>query len=71
VTVVNRGGADPTTDVVMAEGELPLLAELRAFLGHLDGGPPPASSAAEGAMMVEAIAGLRTLAGVVESPTQR
>jgi len=44
--------------------ELPLLRELRAFLSHLQGGPPPRSSAAEGAAVVGAIARLRQLAGV-------
>lgn len=46
-----------------AKGELPLLAELRAFVEHLRGGPPPKSSAAEGVAVVEAIAKLRKLAG--------
>jgi len=44
--------------------ELPLLRELRAFVSHLDGGPPPRSSAADGAAEVAAIARLRELAGV-------
>jgi hypothetical protein len=44
------------------EGELPLLAELRAFVEHLGGGPPPKSSAAEGAAVVRTIATLRELA---------
>jgi predicted dehydrogenase len=43
--------------------EWPLVRELRAFLEHLDGGPPPRSSAAEGAAEVRAIAQLRELAG--------
>ena len=43
-------------------GELPLLAELRAFVEHLDGGPAPRSSAAEGAAIVSAIDELRVLA---------
>jgi predicted dehydrogenase len=42
---------------------LPLLAELRAFVEHLAGGPPPRSSAAEGAQIVRRIAELRSLAG--------
>jgi predicted dehydrogenase len=45
-------------------GEWPLLRELRAFVEHLDGGPPPRSSAAEGAMTVRRIAELRALAGL-------
>ena len=44
--------------------EMPLLRELRAFVHHLTGGPPPRSSAAEAAGMVEAIAALRALAHV-------
>lgn len=42
--------------------EMPLLRELRAFLTHVRGGPPPSSSAAEGAAIVETIATLRALA---------
>ena len=44
--------------------ELPLLRELRAFVEHLDGGPPPRSSAREGAEIVKAIAELRRFAGL-------
>jgi len=44
--------------------ELPLVRELRAFLEHLDGGPPPRSSAAEGAAAVRAITELRALTGL-------
>jgi hypothetical protein len=43
---------------------MPLLRELRAFLEHLDGGPPPRSSAAEGTRIVEVVEGLRALAGI-------
>ena len=48
--------------------EMPLLRELRAFLDHLDGGPPPMSSAAEGAEVVEAIVAVRALAGLDPEP---
>lgn len=44
--------------------ELPLLKELRVFVEHLQGGPPPRSSAAEGALIVRTIAQLRALAGL-------
>ena len=44
--------------------ELPLLRELRAFVEHLDGGPPPRSSAREGAEIVRTIAELRRFAGL-------
>jgi predicted dehydrogenase len=43
--------------------ELPLLRELRAFVQHLGGGPPPRSSARDGLAVVEAIQRLRELAG--------
>ena len=44
--------------------ELPLLRELRAFVHHLDGGPPPRSSASEGVRIVETLVSLRRLAGL-------
>jgi predicted dehydrogenase len=47
---------------IQTPGELPLLAELRAFVAHLGGGPAPKSSAAEGAAAVATIASLRALA---------
>jgi hypothetical protein len=43
---------------------MPLLRELSTFVAHLDGGPPPKSSAAEGAAVVESIEKLRHLARV-------
>ncbi|MEX2255305.1 MAG: Gfo/Idh/MocA family oxidoreductase [Acidimicrobiia bacterium] len=44
--------------------EMPLLAELRAFVEHLRGGPPPKSSVEEGVATVAAIAELRAMAGL-------
>jgi predicted dehydrogenase len=44
--------------------ELPLLRELRAFVEFLEGGPPPRSSAAEGAAIVRRVSELRALAGL-------
>lgn len=44
--------------------DMPLLAELRAFVAFLRGGPAPRSSAAEGAAIVAAVAGARALAGL-------
>jgi predicted dehydrogenase len=41
--------------------ELPLLRELRAFIEHLNGGPPPKSSATEGAVIVERIETIHAL----------
>jgi predicted dehydrogenase len=46
------------------DAEWPLLRELRSFVEHLRGGPPPRSSAAEGAAMVRRVAELRELAGL-------
>jgi hypothetical protein len=43
---------------------MPLLVELRAFVGYLEGGPPPRSLAAEGVRIVEVIEQLRRLAGI-------
>jgi predicted dehydrogenase len=56
------GGQEPEHRRVSAE--LPLLRELRAFVEHLDGGPPPRSSAREGAAIVRSISELRALAGI-------
>jgi predicted dehydrogenase len=57
-------GREPQEERIATPGELPLLAELRAFVEHLRGGPAPISSADEGALVVAAIARLRELAGV-------
>jgi predicted dehydrogenase len=56
--------ADGTAERIPISTELPLLRELRAFVEHVRGGPPPRSSAEEGAAVVEAIARLRSLAGL-------
>ncbi len=67
----------PTVDLTVIEvpeprrlpisDEMPLLAELRVFVEHVHGGPPPRSSAAEGAAIVEAIVTFRSLAGLDRS----
>ena len=44
--------------------EMPLRREIEAFLKFLQGGPAPRSSAAEGLVIVERIAALRTMAGL-------
>ncbi len=46
------------------ETEPPLRRELRAFLGHLDGGPPPRTRAEDGATVVARLWELRRLAGL-------
>ena len=62
VRIVRTNGSDHELRPVSAE--LPLLRELRAFVEHLEGGPPPRSSAAEGAAIVRTISELRLLAGL-------
>jgi predicted dehydrogenase len=62
VTVYRDGPDSVVEERIETPGELPLLAELRAFVDHVRGGPPPRSSAAEGAAVVSAIAQLRALA---------
>jgi predicted dehydrogenase len=60
---VHRDGPDGLVEErIETPGELPLLAELRAFVEHVRGGPPPRSTAAEGAAVVSTIARLRALA---------
>jgi predicted dehydrogenase len=67
VDVFVGGGFDdtePAPDRREVSDELPLLRELRVFVGHLEGGPPPRSSAAEAALAVGTIARLREMAGL-------
>ena len=64
VTVYRNGTPEPEPERIETPGELPLLAELRVFIEHLRGGPPPRSSAAEGAAIVAALGELRRMAGV-------
>jgi predicted dehydrogenase len=52
----------PETRAVSSE--LPLVRELRAFVDHVAGGPPPKSSAREGAAAVACLHRLRALAGL-------
>jgi predicted dehydrogenase len=63
--VVARGHpGDAELERVPFAGDLALLRELRSFVDHLRGGPPPRSSADEGAAMVRRVAELRELAGL-------
>lgn len=61
VVRVNRPGKEP--EEMPVSTEMPLLAELGAFLDHVKGGPPPKSSAAEAALFVRRIAEMRAIAG--------
>lgn len=67
--VVGRAGAIDADSVERRPiaDEMPLLAELRAFARHLRGGPPPKSSAADALAIVEAVAGMISLAGAEEA----
>ena len=61
---ITRHSSDgpPLVDTRPVDGALPLYRELEAFVRHLTGGPAPKSSAAEGALVVNVITRLRTLA---------
>jgi predicted dehydrogenase len=59
----SRGASGKPCPVPIGK-EMPLRRELKAFLEHLDGGPAPMSSAAEGLMTVERIAAIRAMAGL-------
>jgi len=66
LTLVRAAPSDgrPITEQRPISGELPLLRELRAFVDHLEGGPPPRSSLSEAAEVARAITELRSLAGL-------
>jgi predicted dehydrogenase len=65
---ITRGDAAtrraPAIDVRDVPRESALRRQLAAFLGVLDGGPPPKSPAAEGVEVVKALVRLRELAGL-------
>jgi predicted dehydrogenase len=56
----------PDPEIREISTEYPLLRELRAFVEHVRGGPPPRSSVHEGAEIVRRITELRALAGIEE-----
>jgi len=67
---VRRGApADPeaTTETIAIGTDMPLLLELQAFLAHLDGGPPPMTSAQEGLLIVERLAEIEVAARAAAS----
>lgn len=53
--------AGPARDLPVP-GEMPLLAEMRAFVAHLRGGVPPRSTAADGVRVVRAVEAILSLA---------
>lgn len=58
------GRAIGSPELISISKEMPLLAELRTFVAHLNGGAAPMSSAREGLLVVERICALRQLAGL-------
>jgi predicted dehydrogenase len=60
--LVSRDGDPPEQRPI--DTTMPLLTELRVFLAHLAGGPPPMTSLEEELVMLEAVAGMRRLAGL-------
>jgi predicted dehydrogenase len=65
---VRRGApADPkaTEETIEIGQDMPLLLELRAFLAHLDGGPPPMTCARDGQHIVQRIAEIEAAARIV------
>ena len=52
------GSPDAAERTIDAGGAMPLLTELQRFLGFLNGGPAPMSSAEEGLLIVERIAAI-------------
>lgn len=61
ITIMRQIDGSGEPEVRPVGGELPLLAELRAFVEHLEGGPPPRSSVREGLEIVRRIAELGEL----------
>jgi predicted dehydrogenase len=62
--VIGRAGRidEDSVERRAVTGELPLLAELRAFVEHLRGGPPPRSGVADAVAIVESVAAMIELA---------
>lgn len=67
--VVGRAGkiSEDAVEHRPITGELPLLAELRSFVEHVQGGPPPRSSAADAVAVVERVAAIIDLATAGEA----
>lgn len=67
VEILRPSGPPDTAPAVERQalaGEPALLAELRVFVDHLRGGPPPPTDAREGLAVVEGVEALRRLAGL-------
>jgi len=59
---ITRDNVDASIEKVSFMQEMPLLAELKAFINHVEGGPSPKSSARHGAEIVGCIEQLRSIA---------
>lgn len=59
--------APPEVEKISVSTEMPLLRELRAFVEHVNGGPPPLSNCKDAVENVRALAELCKLAGVAEA----
>lgn len=59
---ISRGTADAVVEKLPFAQEMPLYAELKAFINHIEGGPSPKSSAKHGAEIVGCIEKLRNIA---------
>ncbi len=68
ITVIQDRGnirqSSPSTEQRVVGKNMPLLAELKEFVGFLQGGIAPKSGVQEGLLIVQTIAKLRTLAGL-------
>lgn len=59
------GAADAVESLLPIPADMPLEAELRAFLAHIQGGgPPPDSSARDGALVVQRLAEIEAALGL-------
>lgn len=56
------GALDAAADTIAIGKDMPLLLELQAFLAHLQGGPPPMTSAREGLLIVRRTAEIEAAA---------
>jgi predicted dehydrogenase len=61
---VARGVDPPEVEIRSVEDELPLVRELRAFVEHVQGGPPPRSTIEDSLAIARCIATMRQLAGL-------
>ncbi|QGZ95791.1 Gfo/Idh/MocA family protein [Terricaulis silvestris] len=61
-TITSRSHSSGEVSHIRVGDEMPLLTELRAFLAHVRGGPPPHTALAEEIRMIEAITEIERMA---------